>query len=341
MKCFEAKGTDYELGLQVGEFFKDCLGGLADESAAMLKDNRRAADYVEMAKAFLAKEYPALLDEVYGRADGAGIDRDTGILLLSPDIRELSSGCTTVILKKPDGTFLLSHNEDDHGYSPENTAVIKYIRPDGSWFAGYTFAGKLLGSTTGFNSNGLIFASNSIYPERTETGYISRYIMQRDIMNSKDAADVMYRLARCKVAKPFSMNVIDTKNGFALNIEKDLERLYVTPITERYARANHYKAGPYAPVPHSTLGNSFFRDWKANVGMNLLDPKTASLKDLQDIVDYVGPDEYETINRSTLKYDPAVHSVTVCNFSFDQSSDIVNYRDYLGHTEQTWKLSEF
>ena len=341
MKYFEAKGTDYELGFQVGDFFKAELAKMAGRAESLLREKEKTAEYVKMAKEKLSAEYPASRDEVFGRADGAGIDRDVMLLLLSPDIMELEGGCTTVILKKPDGSFLLSHNEDDHDYSPENTAVIKYTRPDGSWFAGYTFAGKLLGSTTGFNSYGLVMSSNSIYPESTNTGNLSRYLMQRDAMNAKDAADLMLRLAKCKVSKPFSVNVIDTVNGMAFNIEKDLEKIYVTRIDERYARANHFKSGPYAPLPHGARGNSLFRDWKATLGMMDLDPEKAVLSDLQAIVDYVGPDDKETIKLDPEIYDPAKHSVTVCNFSFDQAADTVNYRDYLGRSEWTRKLSEF
>ncbi len=341
MKYFEAKGTDYELGFQVGAFFKAELEKMAGRAETLLRENEKTAKYVSMAKEKLSAEYPAILDEVYGRADGAGVDRDVMLLLLSPDIMELEGGCTTVILKKPDGNFLFSHNEDDKGYSVENTAIIKYTRPDGSWFAGYTYAGKLLGSTTGFNSFGLVMSSNSIYPQSTNTGFLSRYLMQRDLMNAKDAGDMLARLARMKVVRPFSMNVIDTKSGFAFNAEKDLEKIYVTPIGERYARANHFKTGPYAPLPHGFLGNSIFRDWKASQGLFRLDAESAGLKDLQAILDYEGPDYHETIRYSTYKYDPATTNVTVCNFSFDQAAGTVNYRDYLGRSERTWKLSEF
>ena len=142
-------------------------------------------------------------------------------------------------IKKKNGKFLFSHNEDEKKYTFENTALIKYDYGQ-YWIVGYTMAEKLTGSSFGYNSYGLVFSSNYIYDTKIELSNISRYIMVRTVMNASTIEEVIRILKKCKVASAFSLNVLDTKTFKAINIEKDIEEIYVTNIEDRYARANHF-----------------------------------------------------------------------------------------------------
>lgn len=64
--------------------------------------------------------------------------------------------------------------------------------------------------------------------------------MVRTVMNASTIEEVIRILKKCKVASAFSLNVLDTKTFKAINIEKDIEEIYVTNIEDRYARANHF-----------------------------------------------------------------------------------------------------
>ncbi|MBR0442685.1 MAG: hypothetical protein IJK25_12235 [Firmicutes bacterium] len=338
MKIFEVRGTEYEQGFQVGEFFKERLQSQAEKYEKAL-EKPVLLDFVKGAEAKLAKEFPKLLDEAYGRADGSGLSRYATLLMYSPEVFKKEDGCTTAILQRPDGKFLFSHNEDDGGFCYGNVALVKYVYPDGHWIVGYSVAEKLLGSTWAYNSDGMVFSSNYIAPAVTDLTSISRYYMVRDALNARDLGGVLRRLARLEVASPFSFNAIDTKTCEAVNVEKDVRKIYVTPIRERYARSNHFTSSPYSPIP--TTGNTMFRWWKANDLLAKLDPETADIFDVRGVVDFEGPDYMHTIHLSPDRNDAEKEPVTVTNFAFDQEANRFYIRDFLDHEEIIWDYDQF
>ncbi len=338
MRFFEVRGNDYETGFQVGEYFKKRLQSGAEQYERAL-EKQGTADFVKGIEEKLSKTYPALLDEAYGRADGSGMSRLATLLMYSPEFFNKQDGCTTAVLRKPDGNLLFSHNEDDPAFDLGNVAIVKYVYPGGRWTVGYTVAEKLLGSTWAYNSDGMVFSSNYIAPGITDINNVSRYYMVRDALDSRDIGELLKRLARMKVATPFSFNAVDSKTGEAVNVEKDVEKIYVTWIGEKYARSNHFTSAPYAPVP--TTGNTMFRYWKANDLLSQLDPKTCDIFALRGILDFEGPDYMHTINLSTLTNDTKTKPVTVCNFAYDQKAGRIYLKDYIGREEFAWDYNEF
>ncbi len=338
MKIFEVKGSAYEQGFQVGERFKDWLQTKAPGYEEALK-KPALSDFVKRAEERLAKEYPLLLDEAYGRADGSGMSRHATLLMFSPEVFNKEEGCTTAVLQKPDGSFLFAHNEDDPGFVFGNVALVKYVWPDGRWLVGYSVAEKLLGSTWGYNSDGMVFSTNFIAPAVRDLDSVSRYYMARDAFDARDLGDLLRRLARLEVASPFSFNAIDTKRGEALNVEKDVKKMYVTPIRGRYARSNHFTSSPYSPIP--MVGNTMFRYWKANDLISELDPETADIFQVRGVTDFKGPDYMHTVHFSPDTNDPVTLPVTVANFAFDQAAGKIYIRDFLEHEEYVWDYGQF
>lgn len=335
MKKFEVRGTEYEMGLKIGKVFRSYL-----QHEIKIYDNKimnpNVLSSVKSMENKLRTEFPKYLDEIYGRADGAKVSRDSILLMFFPEIYNGTDGCTTLMLKKENGTFLFSHNEDEKNYTSENIGLIKYIYDD-YWIIGYTLAKRLTGSAFSYNSYGLVFSSNYIYDSKIDLENISRYIMVRDIISSKNIDDVIEKMKNHKVASAFSMNILDTNLNRAVNIEKDIDEFYIKEIDNRYARSNHFilkdKDLPEKPV------SSNFRYNKTNELINKLDNKSSTIEDLINILKYESDEYFETVFKNPDKYKDK--SITCANFSYDNESKMIYIKDYLSKSEIKLKYNEF
>lgn len=337
MKYIEVKGTPYEIGKQLGEHFKEYLVQAITDYNEKIKIESVYKD-VKGLEEKLKVQFNDGLQEIYGRADGAGIDRDATLLMFFPEIYRRIDGCTTVIVKNTDDKFLFSHNEDDVNYNPGNVAFVHYIF-DSCEVYGYTTAFKLCGSSFGFNNNGLVFSSNYIYDTVIELNNISRYIMVNDVMKATSLEDAIERLRKIKVASAFSLNILDIHENKCVNVEKDIEEIYVTEITEKYARANHFIAKPNAyttEVPKS----STFRDAKSKELVAPVDRATVTISDLKNILAYYTDDYFESIYKDPYKYPNSTLSVTVANFSYDGTKNKIEIHDYLDGADLAFDLNE-
>lgn len=335
MKKYVVSGTDYDMGYKVGNIFKEYLcSEIKKYDEKILNEN--VYSKVKELELKLKNESSNCLEEIYGRADGAGVDRESLLLMFFPEIYKKVDGCTTLILKNKDNKFLFSHNEDDKNYTTENTALIKYDYGN-YWIVGYTMAEKLTGSSFAYNSYGLVFSSNYIYDTKIELDNISRYIMVRNVMNARTLDEAIEILKSSKVASAFSLNILDTKMNKAINIEKDIEEIYMTSIEDRYARANHFiaKENDLTEKPIS----SKFRNTKTNELIKNIDQSTAKIEDLKTILNYETEDYYKSVFKDPKKY--ADKSVTVANFSYDGANNFIEINDYLGDSELKFKYEEF
>lgn len=323
IKNFEVTGTEYDMGYAVGKEFKDYLQKSIEKYEEKFKI-KNVYENVKSMEEKLKKQFPKCLEEIYGRADGANVSRDATLLMFFPEIFRKIDGCTTVILKKENGNFLFSHNEDDR-YNINNVALVKYKYSD-YWIVGYTMAEKLTGSSFAFNSYGLVFSSNYIFDTKINLNNISRYIMVRDVMNSKSIEEAIEKLKNSQVASAFSLNILDINKNIAVNIEKDIEEIYVTNIEDRYARANHFTSKEYI-LPEDRKSTKF-RDEKSNELIKLVDSKNAKIEDLINILNYEIDDYNESIFKDPKKYNDK--SITVANFSCDNNLKNICIMDYLG-----------
>ena len=107
---FGVTGTEYEMGYKIGEKFKMYLQNkvkIYDEKIT----NPIVYSKVKEMESKLKNEFPKCLEEIYGRAAGAEVSRDSLLLMFFPEIFKSIDGCTTILLKKSNGKFLFSHNE--------------------------------------------------------------------------------------------------------------------------------------------------------------------------------------------------------------------------------------
>lgn len=336
IRCLEVRGTRYEMGAAIGKEF-----------SAHLK--KRTAEYAEAlaapeAQAFLAAVKPAIRaasegcwEELRGRADGAGVDFDALLLLMSPEYFARVDGCTTVYVKDGRGKVKFSHNEDNTGYTDDTVALVKYVSGD-RWVVSYTMAERLAGCAFSWNSSGMIFSTNYIVPDTHDLRNPSRYFLIRDIIESTSMAEALDRVTRFPTASPFSLNVVDTKADRAVNCEKDVSTVYVRELRDRYARANHFilKQGSIR-----TTDSSVFRQEKITELVGKLDLENVTSHDLVEALSYREPDIGRCIYKDFSTFFPAGKSTTVANFAYDNATGLLTVRDYITGDAVTWTWNGF
>ena len=331
MKLIEVSGTDYEMGKAIGNQYKYVLSLKAKKLVEELKDKELYTKVKNIRKK-LKKDFPSILDEIDGRADGAQIDRDACLLMYSPELLWKKDGCTTVIMKDGDRDILFSHNEDDSDYKRNNTMLIKHVYKD-HWTMGYTCAHKLIGPSFGFNSYGLLFSSNYIFDHGIDTDNISRYIFERYLYESTSIDDLRKRLKTFNVASPFSFNVVDINSRKAYNFEKDLVKVVETKITDRYARSNHFLTRK-GEINKSK--SSDFRYLKSKELIDKLDTSKVKLKDLKKVMDYHTGNFEKSI---FITRDERDKSRTVANMTYSTKENVVIISDYLCNKVYEFYLS--
>lgn len=318
------KGSDYEIGLQAGLIFKAPINNEIDKYSKMLEDEETSI-IVDKIIYKIQNELPRCLLEIYGRADGANVDRKTLVLFYSPEVYTKLDSCTTAIYKKQD-RVLFSHNEDDYDCDHENRKLFKLVYNDFYLF-GMGDYHKLNGSNFGYNSYGLVFSCNYLFHEKVKLDNLSRYIVSRDIIEAKNIKDFLDRIKKHKPASPFSFNVMDINTLEALNIENDLDDMYITKINGKYARSNHFLNKENSKMSL----NSKYRNEFANEKILKLNDD-ANLEDLKSVLAYENEEYVKSIFMDPLKYKDLNNSVTIANFSFDSKERVVKLFDALDHS---------
>lgn len=321
MEYIEVSGSNYEMGFQIGKKFKNYLSNVLSEYDFKVSKVFKTIKYLEQKMKVV---FPNCLDEIYGRADGANVSRDSMLLLFFPEVFNKIDGCTTAIVKKTN-SVLFAHNEDEKNCTKENIALIKYNYKD-RFVVSLTRADKLAGNAFSFNSDGLIISSNQICDEGLNLNNLSRYIVSREVINSRSIAEIVDLLQKIDVASAFSLNVLDINSNEIINIEKDLHEIYLTKIEARYVRSNHFHAKQHdeSKEPKS----SKFRYSKANELIKKINLESCSLNDVREILNYKTDDYYKTIFKDYDKYHSS-KSLTVATFCTDTSKNEIIIYDYI------------
>ena len=326
MKILECKGNDYSIGLQIGTYFRDILRKHASAFENALQE-AETAEHIQKELQILKEEMPGIYDELRGRSGGAGLSIEMITLMSSLEITSRSSGCTTVIVKQPDGRILFSHNEDEDDFTADNSAVLVYHYDDLDVYA-YTNAWKLPGSADGWNSAGMVFTSNYLFYEKADFSRLSRYIACKAVYHSRTLEEAIEAVKQLKTASPFSINILDTNIQRAVNIEKDLDACYITEITGKFSRSNHFL--------NREAKSSVSSDYRLNKTRELLAQKEITrLKDVMDILDTIGTDEDHTVH---IPASIETHGMTVINLAVDSSRKTITIRNFLDNSLTQFRL---
>ena len=328
-------GTPHEMGAALGELFAERLRSLVPACEGRLRDYE-VYTFVRTIRKKLAAEYPDVLEEIAGRAAGAGVSADAMLLLMSPEYNGTMDGCTDAYVKDAAGRAMFSHNEDNVGCDPGCYALVKYDYGD-SWTVSYTIADKPAGCCFSWNSRGLLVSCNFLRTDGYRLSEPSRYIMVRKVIDCGSIAEALDYLISHPSASPFSLNLLERDSDRVVNVEKDLNNLYVHELEERYGRSNHFllRGGE---VPRTE--NSMFRFRKINEALASMDRETVRARDLEEALGYSESDIERCVYKDYRRFRETGRSVTVANCSYDGESGIVSVRDFVADDRGSWKWKE-
>ena len=180
----------------------------------------------------LQNEYPKYYEEIKGKADGADVNFIRYFAMMCPELSKIQSHCTTIMCKKSNGNFIISHNEDDD-YQEENFAISK-INTSNDWFVTNDIWNMPFGNGFSWNSSGIIKTINYTHEPNVNLENLSRYFSQRHISEAKSIEDLITRTRELRPASGYHVNAIDVKNNIAVSIEVYPDDIDVQYINDYY-----------------------------------------------------------------------------------------------------------
>lgn len=273
----------------------------------------------------LKNEYPKYYDEVIGKADGLKIDRLLYFAVLCPEITDINfEHCTTIMCKKDNGKFIISHNEDDD-YLEGNFCLSKVKIDDDNWFVTNDMYNMPFGNGISWNSYGIVKTINYCHDENRILDNYPRYFAQRHISEAKSIDDLINRCEEMKVASGFHVNAIDINNNIAVSIEVYSDGVDVEYVNNYYIHSNHFIHKEHLNNQKTdNESNSIFRLNKCN---ELLKEKT--MNEIQEILSYRSKENKFKNSVLQTKDDPYM---TLFNFSFDtENINKIYFKNYINN----------
>lgn len=276
----EAGGTNYEVGLVLGEFSRDRLPAflhhpkIEEERARVLAEPRVLSDSLRAA----GRRYPRLMDELRGIADGAGQKlQDLFIFNWRPRVRHApaAEGCTTLIAPKAD-RVLMAHNED--WPTGTNDVFLARLRYDGGAdVLAVCYHGYLPGLSASINQYGLVQALNNVVTRDCGAGVPLTLINRASL----EAASIDEAIAVVsQTGRADSENFNFAQGAHAVYVETTAADFEVVQVTAPAVHTNHLLVERLKPLDASPrMASSLSRYARATALLAAVaDPTPADLR---------------------------------------------------------------
>lgn len=311
-KILELNSAPYENGKFSGVYFKEKIDSKIIKEINDIIIKEELLNEYEILLTNLKNNYPTYYDEIKGKADGLNVDLMKYFAILCPELSNINfEHCTTIICKKENGNFIISHNEDDN-YINGNFCLSKVKIDENNWFVTNDMYNMPFGNGVSFNSYGILKTINYCHEEVVNPKYMPRYFAQRHISEAKSIDDLIARCKEMKVASGFHINAIDINNNIAVSIEVYKDDIDVVYIDDFYVHSNHFIHGDHINNQLTDAGsNGIFRLEKAT---ELVSKSNRDIMSIKNILKYRDSnDKFENSIFQTEK-DPYI---TIFNMSFD------------------------
>jgi len=328
VKFYEVSESPYERGYKSGLLFQETLKKWSSFHSEKLHDSQ-LMNRVQLVMKKSQAMFPDYFEEIQGKADGAGIPRELCQAMMCPELLGEETGCSTVLLRRSDGTFVLSHNEDDD-YNDNNFAITKVNLGSGKWFVTNDCDKMPFGNGFSWNSHGIVKVINYCHVIEYNLTGIPRYFSQRHISEATSLDDLVQRCNHPNRASGYHVLAIDVNKNKAISVEITHDDISINEIKEAYVHTNHYihEKITNGKIFLDTGSNSLNRLRKLEYLLSELRMKNrCSIEDLQWILSYRGREFMDSV----ISYinDPYL---TVANMSIDTATrDDIILRFYLSN----------
>ncbi|XP_069135522.1 beta-alanyl-dopamine/carcinine hydrolase-like [Argopecten irradians] len=278
LPILHVRGSHYDVGYHTGTTFQNRIkmfyqkSLLIQEKLLPFYSQRRGRDIAEVYLRGAREQFPHLIREIQGMADGVGMAfEDIFILNIAKEIynchfNEMKNwppesdnlGCSDIMINTP-SLKLIGHNEDCDPQSKNFGYIISaHITEDdiNEKFTAFSYPGSLPGNTFAFNYHGMVFACNGLYPKTAISGATPRYFLNRAMMAATSAEHALEigknRAGGCAVG--FNLNLGNWNNlhdmwGLEIGPGKEESSTHLHTVTEQasdsdmpcYVHTNNYK----------------------------------------------------------------------------------------------------
>ena len=107
---------------------------------------------------------------------------------------ERVSACSDLLLQRSDGSVAIAHNEDGGLDNLGATYVVtSSVQGSAASFTAYSYPGELAGGAFGFNTLGVFFSTNAVFPKDISLKGVPRNFLQRYLLDSVNVSDAIHR----------------------------------------------------------------------------------------------------------------------------------------------------
>ena len=309
-------GTPFENGEASGKYYKDGLQNYAAPFAVKMENPVYAAAtrrILELTQSSLS----VYVEECRGRAKGAGLDFEVFWAMMCTELNRLTSGCTSLVVKRDDGSVVIAHNEDEEDL--EGYLSIAKIKTDYGFWCTSDIYNMPFGNGFSWNSHGILKTINYTHEPVPDVTKIPRYFAQRHISEASSIEDFKRRCTEFKWASGFHAFVVDANTGEAMSAEGSIDGMNFKMIDDFAVHTNHYLYGHYeGNVCTSGHGNhTVFRYLCAKDKLRTLLDSGADIdmNNLRDILNFRDPQKRDDLSLFLPYKDSG--NVTIAGVGFD------------------------
>ncbi len=311
-------GTPFENGKRSGELYREGLQRYAPKFEARLNDPVYRAATIRILE-LTEEAFPVYVEECRGRAEGAELPFETFWAMMCTELNRITTGCTSILVKREDGSTVIAHNEDDEDL--EGYLSIAKIKTDYGYFCTSDIYNMPFGNGYSWNSHGIMKTINYMHDPLPIAIAIPRYFAQRHISEASSIEDFIERSKAAKWGSGFHAFVFDRNTGEAVSVECSTEGLEVKRIDSYAVHSNHYLLGKYKDnVQTSGHGNyTVFRYlFTKDKVRDLIESKTPiTMENLREILNFRDPQGRDELSiMLPFKEDG---NVTIGGISFDSN----------------------
>jgi predicted choloylglycine hydrolase len=262
----EANGNNYEVGLAMGRFFSKQIRKEIEVIHAFQEDIQWFFDRLLPYKEQTEINFPHLLDEIMGIADGAGVDFNDIFLLNTREVYDLLDEgreenwehCTIAASFNRDGG-IVGHNEDWDESAQDELYILK-ANINGTQILALNYSGVMPGLSASMNNFGLVQCVNELQHTSEKIG-VPKLILARAVLDCSYLEEAVELIETTPRATGF--NHLLLQGDTIVDIETSANKTFHHRRTKQpFAHTNHYAFQPMIDEEDdSSLANSVAR-WK-------------------------------------------------------------------------------
>jgi len=268
------------IGLAVGDFIRSAWSSDSELHAMeqWVESNSVGRKVFQNVIEDSNRSFPLYMREVEGMAKGSSIPLQrfllnqlrTELLQFLPvrSDRKRRGKCTDAFVFDPaTGTAAWGHNDDWAVNWRESAYIVKatVLNPNMSVkvkFASWLYPGYLAGMDVTFNSHGVAYTVNSLFPKNFSSSGVGTTFVSRHVAESHSVSDAIARAADTRVSTAMNYNIGDINTKRMIQLEVDTHGKHMLyQITGPDFHANQFRHLQTRQFPEPSTSHRYKR-WK-------------------------------------------------------------------------------